>query len=296
MATRFGAISPYQRYTAKVRWLVSGLASMVVCLTLTIGLILTSEEELQAKGEDTKEETITYSPSTVSILMPIKRIEKGSQLQANFFRNVSWDPDSVPEGSLYASQLNEISGKYAKHIIYANLPITKDAVSEEKPRLALDIPVGYRGITIDLNKRNSQSGLLKANDRVDLLWTYKGGDNIRKIKTIAHFVKILEISGNSPNNNSSHNNNTVTLQVTERDSKHIELARSIGSLSMTLVGETGYINDTQNPHETITEGEIIGILKNAASAKIVDGIMTTTDPKTGRQVKFELANGRWVRL
>ena len=87
---------------------------------------------------------------------------------------------------------------------------------------------------------------------------------------------------------------TITLLVTERDARKIELARTIGELSLSLVGE----QDPGVSSEETTMIDMSDLLEtgNAADEEIeADAVAISKDPRTGKQVKYELRDGKWIR-
>ena len=159
------------------------------------------------------------------------------------------------------------------------------------------IPPGYRAVTIIVNSRSGVEGFAKPNSRVDILWTYNQGGK-KNVATISRFVKVLSVSGQT---NAVQNarvavgakGTTVTLLVTEKDAKKIELARSLGALSLSLVGDQEIRTATGEP-DTVTIQDLIGRPANNQPTEVSnDGVMFTTGPD-GRQVRYVLQNGRWA--
>ena len=176
-------------------------------------------------------------------------------------------------------------------------------VADTRPISAFHIPPGYRAVTIEVDRRTGVEGFAKPNSRVDVLWTYedpKDRDRRKKVATIVHFSRVLSVGGVTSIEaanaaQGSANATTVTLLVTEQDAKKIELARTLGVLSLSLVGEQEQSAVAAAP-EPIDIYTLLGRGPETEQAEEPsEGIMYTEDPKTGRQVKYLLRRGRWER-
>ena len=116
--------------------------------------------------------------------------------------------------------------------------------------------------------------------------------------TIARFVKILSVGGQTSAVGERAivgGSTTITLLVTEKDAKKIELARTLGALSLSLVGDEETKQTSDQP-DTITIQDLIGtpVQKKEAPVEVAnDGVMYTSDPRTGRQLRYVLRKGRW---
>ena len=305
MATRFGAASPTHTYQAKMRWMVGGLVAAIVILVITLIFVVknpgTPPPDTQAAPAVDRPAVVQPVASTnIPILFASQRIEEGTRLESYMFVRQELPADRLPEGSIKATEEPEILGRFAKQMITANLPILRDYISEVKPISVLSIPPGYRAVTITVDSRSGVEGFAKPNSRVDILWTYTNRGGQRAVATIVRFVKILSVGGVTDSQGKvavSANQTTVTLLVSEKDAKKVELARNLGSLSLTLVGDT---------EPQIVQGET-GVDSVDMSSLIAEqptevkeeepspGVMYMTDPKTGKQVRYVLKKGRWKR-
>ncbi|OVE80341.1 Flp pilus assembly protein CpaB [bacterium J17] len=298
MATRFGASNPARAYQTKMRWFIACL--ICLCVLLIVSVFLISRSPATANSVDTPAPTppVEVAAPTVKVLVAVKRIEEGAELREHMFDPRPWDPERLPAKAILSKDMARVRGKFAKHMIAANLPILEDSITEVRPVSALNIPPGYRAATIDVNNRSAVEGFAKPNTRVDVLWTYTGPDGRRKVSTIIRFAKVLSVGGVTSVEKSKaqvSGNTNVTLLVTERDAKKIELARTIGSLSLSLVGDQESVKKTEEP-DTIDLYDLVQRPVVEGTEEIPnEGVMFSKDPQTGRQVKYVLRKGRWVK-
>ncbi len=304
MATRFGGPTPLQSYVVKMRWIVGGLTLMTIFLLLAI-VYIAREKDKTEEVEVTKEEAAPMvDPLTaqgVEILVTNTRIEEGTMFGPNLFNKEVRPSNQIPEGAVYAEELPKINKKYAVNLINVNTPLLWQYVGETPPISALSIPPGYRAVTIYVDSRGGIEGWAKPNSRVDILWTFVDRDGRKKVATIVRYCKVLSFGGTTQGGkkiNIQKGSTTVTLLVSERDARKVELARTSGSLSLSLVGEKEDVRDDEAQPEIIDLHSIIerpNSEEDSISEVPADGVMYTKDPKTGFVVRYELHNGRWRR-
>lgn len=299
MATRFGAPSPARTYAAKVRWLVSCLVAVIGVLVVTLFYIVSQSSEQVATPPPTAEalQPLDTGPGTVNILIASQRIEEGSQVGDHMISVQPFPGDRLPEGHFKEHEKHLVVNTWSTSLLSANSPLTRDSISQTRPINTIHIPAGYRAVTINVDARSGVEGWAKPNSRVDVLWTYTDRDKQMKVATIVRFSKVLSVGGNvSGTAGPLNGTTTVTLLVTERDAKKVELARELGKISLSLVGGTEDVKD-DSPSEPVDISSILGTPRDieGPAEEPVDGTMYSTDPKTGAKVRFVLRNGRWVR-
>ena len=195
MATRFGGVSPSQAYATKARWVIGCLFTIIVFLIALIVFIAQNTDATE-KGPRPKKVAApsdSLSP-TIQVLVAARRIEEGSQLAPNMFTETRMDADKTPAAVIRTQDRANIVGKFAKQMINANVPLVWDDISDNPPLSRIDIPPGYRMVTITIDKRTGVEGFARPNSRVDILWTYKQ-DGRKKVATIARFIKIVSVAG-----------------------------------------------------------------------------------------------------
>ena len=299
MATRFGAASPARAYAAKMRWLIGCLVIVILVLVAAIMFLAQSGVEPQPPQAPVDVPAPEVQQKTVDILYAATRVEEGTKLEPQMFKALPMDADQLPMAAIRSQDGDKVYGKFAARLINANMPLVADDFVAERPVNSFNIPPGYRAITISVDVRAGVEGFARPNTRVDVLWTYTQ-ENKKKVATIARFIKILSVAGQvSPNGEKAAvtQSTPITLLVTERDAKKIELARGLGELSLSLVGEHESAQSDTEP-DAVSIADLIGQpAAQPAQAEPVqpqhDGVMYTSDPHTGRQVRYVLVNGRW---
>ncbi len=301
MATRFGAASPAHSYATKVRWLVGWL--VIVILVLAVAIVYIAQTE---NTDNSSAAVLAAAPvqeprqNTVDVLYAAMRIEEGTKLEPHMFKFLPMEADQLPMAAVRAQDAPGLYGKYASRLINANMPLVAEDIAADRPITSFNIPPGFRAATITVDARSGVEGFAKPNSRVDVLWTYTQ-DSKKKVATIARFVKVLSVGGQRDAAGGDRVALTgaanVTLLVTEKDAKKIELARSLGELSLSLVGDNENPMNSSDP-DSVTILDLIGEPAEQPAAEPAevqhDGVMYTSDPQTGRQIRYVLVNGRWT--
>ena len=172
------------------------------------------------------------------VLVPIQRIEAGSALDPAMFRL-----EARPQlglSSRVARNLEEVRGQFSRSTINAGEPLHLDNVSAQRPinPLTASIPDGYRAVTIPVDITSAVEGWAVPGTRVDVVWQSK----IRgepSVTVIVQNAKILSANKNLGTDGKQDESvpTTVTLLVTSEDANKIQLARTAGTLTLSLRGD-----------------------------------------------------------
>ncbi len=162
------------------------------------------------------------------------------------------------------------------------------------------IPAGYRAMSIEVDAQSGVEGWAQPGTRVDVLLSYKDKTNGKKVAAVSNSATVLSFA---PSDSSSLNaeqskgeiKRMITIQTTELDAKKIELAKTIGTLSLALVGEVRPDKQTVPP-ESVEESSLFpagdknGFPSDTRGPK---GVMMAPDPQTGEMIKYELYGDVW---
>ena len=300
---RFGASNPAQAFATRVRWLVGALVVVILILLVSLLYIAqttglnTSKPQQVAANNPGIVEASQSGPilPTVRIIVAATRIDANERILGHMISVREEDYDRVPEGAYRADERTLVVEKYANVTIEANMPLVKEHVTPIKPVRTLEIPPGYRAVTIRADNRSIVEGWVKPGNRVDVLWTFTERGQ-KQVATLLHYVKVLSVGGTQfveGERVQVTGSTTITLLVSEDDSRKVELARNTGALSLVLVGVSGVERPDHVP-EVTTFGQLVNRPgEDLEEEQGVDGVMYTEDPVTGNQVKWVLRKGRW---
>ncbi len=295
MATKFGASAVHNNNT-KIFWIIGCVVTLFSVLLITFVIISqNSSQNVEAVQNQPVIEPVIdpLASSGTEIVVPTGRIEEGTRLEGTMFTTVAFEPDKVPLGAVRKKDMEQIIGKFSNKLLSPNVPLILEDISETKTINPLTIPAGYRAVTITVDSRSGVEGFAKPNSRVDVLWTFTQ-DGQQKVSTIVRFTKVLSVGGLTASDvgkaEVTTGATTVTLLVTEKDTKKIELARTLGTLSLSLVGDQEEGTKEQDPDvidiNTLLNGSGSAKVEVAKVAEPADGTMLTKDPKTGKMIKY----------
>ncbi len=301
--SRFG--SSNRRNQAQMKWMVFGFGTVVVALLVTVVLVIKSSNATQDPGAQAPAAPATapaVAEGSTEVLVAANRIELGERLEQHMFTPILMEDAKIPLAAIRKQDLPTVVGKYASRLINPNMPIVIDDISENKPINPIAIPPGYRAVTIMVDVVGGVEGWVKPNARVDVLWTYlRNGQN--GVVKIVKFCKVLSVAGMTDNQGQKSNLNAggtpATLLVTEKDAQKIQLAQTAGKLSLILVGDGENNSNSNEDPESISMNDLFNTSDPAdgsgAQADVAnEGVMYDTDPKTGRQTRYVLRNGKWT--
>jgi pilus assembly protein CpaB len=174
----------------------------------------------------------------------------GAIITADAVGQVDW-PGNLMNNSYYAapaSSPEQLAGMVVRAAITAGQPLTRGALVAPGNHgfLAAALSPGMRAITIPVSERSGVGGFISPGDRVDLMLTQTvhgdggaGDQPLSVTETILRNLRVLatdqsagaDTSNSGPVVKSFH---SVTLEVTPRIAEKIEVAQSVGTLSLTL--------------------------------------------------------------
>ena len=182
---------------------------------------------------------LSGASSSAAKLSPVVLVEgsvaAGTAIADSNVKLTNWPASSVPEGA-YAD-VNKVVGRIAKQELVNGQPVldTMLAPIDSKGGLASMIPLGKRAITVHVNEVMSVAGFALPGSYVDVLASIKDPKGEAFTKTVLRHVKILAVAQETESDPSKPKVvNAVTLELTAKESELLDVARSVGTLSLSL--------------------------------------------------------------
>ena len=186
----------------------------------------------------------------------------GTRLQAESLDSVAWPRDSLLQGT-YANPA-ELAGRVVVTALQRGEPILASRLAPvgAKGGLSAVVPEGKRAITVRVNDVVGVAGFALPGTFVDVMVNTQadgggGNDRDRAIsKIVLDRIRVMAVAQESDRDATAPKVvNAVTLEVTPGEAEALDLARSVGTLSLVL----------RNPLETqaaatrgITKAELLG--------------------------------------
>jgi pilus assembly protein CpaB len=173
--------------------------------------------------------------SSGKVVVALQDISLGTPMTATMLQEVTWPGDAKPTGSFATA--TELVGRVPSGNVLRGEPIldTRLAAIGSKGGLAAAIPEGFRAITVKVNEVVGVAGFALPGSYVDVMVNVRDGREDAISKILLERIQVLAVAQEAYRDETKPKVvNAVTLQVTPSQAEKIDLARSIGSLSLVL--------------------------------------------------------------
>jgi pilus assembly protein CpaB len=221
--------------------------------------------------------------TTSQIVVAKADIELGSRLTPEMVTVQDWPAGSIPQGAIRAANTDTLLGRVAKVSVLKGEPISESklAPAGAQPGLSFAIKEGKRAITVRVNDVVGVAGFALPGNYVDILVntvdeTAKSvGENKTISKIVLERILLLAVAQETSQGEGKPKVvNAVTLEVTPEQAEQIDLARSVGTLSLVLRNQI----DNQ-PVETT------GVYKKDLLKRIVEPETAAAEPQVRTVVR-----------
>lgn len=177
--------------------------------------------------------------TTTPVVVAAAPIERGKALEGSQLKVVNYPSDAVPAGAFRA--VTDITGapadkRVAVRAIAANEPILAEKISGPGGRLILSTTLteGMRAVSLRSGDVAGVAGFVLPGDRVDILLTRAIGAS-QVTQVLAENVRILGVDQLADEAaDKPQVARTVTVEVTPDQAQKIQLAQTVGAVSLTL--------------------------------------------------------------
>ena len=242
MARQFGGVHPSRNSRSGTLLIVGFILFLLFALIayfLYTSQVKGGAAAPQAANNSTNN-TAAVDPEIrmMAVLVPIQEIKEGTPLEKRMFRKDSRPKVGVSDRAV--QDFEEITGNFARTMLVPGQPLHRDFITSIKPTnvLTAKIPEGFRAVTIRVDARTSVEGFVRPDAHVDVEWATRI-NGTPAIVTIVENAKVLsaERQTQSQTAQGAPVPSTVTLLVTAKDAKKIQLATTTGKLSLSLRGD-----------------------------------------------------------
>lgn len=188
--------------------------------------------------------------STSQVVVAKTDIDLGGRLGPDMLTLQTWPEGSVPQGAILAKDMDALlkdpktnEGRVVRVSILKGEPImeSKLAPAGAQPGLSFAIKEGKRAITVRVNDVVGVAGFALPGNYVDILvnttdeTARAAGENRTVSKIVLERILLLAVAQETSQGEGKPKVvNAVTLEVTPEQAEKIDLARSVGSLSLVL--------------------------------------------------------------
>jgi pilus assembly protein CpaB len=217
------------------------------------------------------------APVGPRVVVMASAIEGGMPLMANHVRTLNWPDRIAPPGAFEAT--DKVIGRVVRQAMVPGEPVLESRLSpvDVKGGLSATLAPGKRAITVRVNDVIGVAGFALPGSWVDVLVSARDTRNEPFSKIVLERVRVLAVAQETASDPAKPKVvSAVTLELTPEESERLDLARSVGSLSLALRNEL----DRDLPVSSGTRLEDLVQASGAASSRATGnaGKNTTRSP------------------
>lgn len=213
---------------------------IVISLIVGVVAVVLAQRLIQQKSD----------ASISQVVVAKTDIDMGTRLTPEMLNVQDWPAGSVPQGAILAKSKDALikdpktnEGRVVRVSVMKGEPISeaKLAPAGVQPGLSFAIKEGKRAITVRVNDVVGVAGFALPGNFVDIMvntvdeTAKSAGDNKTISKIVLEHILLLAVAQETSQGEGKPKVvNAVTLEVTPDQAERIDLARSVGSLSLVL--------------------------------------------------------------
>lgn len=173
--------------------------------------------------------------ATQQVVVASRDLELGSVLDASMLQVVSWPASSVPAGSI--GEIKALDTRVIRTSVSRGEPLleAKLAPVGTKGGLSAVIGDGKRAITVKVNEVIGVAGFALPGNYVDVLANIHDDNNKPISKIVLEHILVLAVAQEAGRDETKPKVvSAVTVEVSPEQAEKLDLARSVGSLSLVL--------------------------------------------------------------
>lgn len=221
------------------------LMLLLGALVIAIGTALAARSMFA--GAATPQAEAAPVPKGPKVLVALRALPVGTIITADSIGFQEWPKGMVQDAYFLEGEadMNKLLGTVVRYPVTAGQPVTQGALVAPGDRgfLAAALGPGMRAITVSVSVQSGVAGFIFPGDRVDLMLTQSvRGDQAETLNTTETILRNLRVLATDQSTESEtangktvvHEFRTVTLEVTPRIAEKIQVAQTIGQLSLSL--------------------------------------------------------------
>jgi pilus assembly protein CpaB len=224
-----------------------------------------------------KIETITMS----EVVVAADKLEPGVKLTTQKLMLKSWPKDSIPIGAVMRS--DQLVNRTPKMEIAKGEVVLERMLAplSNSGSMAVQIAPGKRAFTMSVNEAAGVAGFAMPGNFVDVILNSKDQNSQELSKIILQKILILAVAQDRISDDSKPKVvNAITIEVTPVEAETLDLARSIGSLSLVL----------RHQHD-VADGESLGITRKDLVSNSLKGNGNGNGKKEPKHYAIEVIRG-----
>lgn len=205
---------------------------------------------------------------TVPVIVASRDLDLGSALKPDMVEPVGWPKGAEPKGAI--SEASAVEGRVLKTSVVRGEPIIENKLAPVGALggLSAIIKEGKRAVTVKVNEVVGVAGFALPGNFVDVMVNAPDDKNRSMSKIVLEHILVLAVAQeNKQDQTSPRVVSAVTLEVTPEEAERLDLARSIGNLSLVLrnqMDDRPVVTDGARKSDVLNQHEIAEEVKPAA--------------------------------
>lgn len=173
--------------------------------------------------------------ATLQVIVAKRDLQMGTRLQPDMLESIQWPKAAAIQDPL--TSLDQALDRVIHMPVLRGEPLllSKLAPAGEKGGLSAVLSNGQRAVTVKVNEIVGVAGFALPGNYVDVMVNTPDSQNQPVSKIVIERIQVLAVAQDvSSSENKPRVVNAVTLQVTPQQAEQIDLARSVGTLSLVL--------------------------------------------------------------
>ncbi|UGQ46181.1 Flp pilus assembly protein CpaB [Massilia endophytica] len=228
---------------------------------------------------------LRQGPGAARIVVSAADANLGQRLSPDMVKLADWPADGLPQGALRDPAA--LSGRVLKTSVLRGEALTeaKLAPAGTLGGLSAVISEGKRAITVRVNDVIGVAGFALPGTFVDILVNTQTEPGVKQEHAISKIVLerilVLAVAQEvSRDETKPRVVNAVTLEVTPEQAEQLDLARSVGTLSLVLRNQ---VDPTPGVTPGATKGTLLGLAKEPAAPALAVAAQPPKPPKPPRE-------------
>lgn len=172
---------------------------------------------------------------TSQVAVAARDLELGAPMTASMLQMISWPVGATPAGSF--TDIKKLEGRVIRAPVFKGEPLLEAKLAPEgtKGGLPSVIQGGKRAISVKVNEVVGVAGFALPGSFVDVMVNARDDKDKAVSKIVLHRILVLAVAQEANRDETKPKVvNAVTLEVAPEEAEKIDLARSIGTLSLVL--------------------------------------------------------------
>lgn len=173
--------------------------------------------------------------NTTTVVIAVRDLDLGAPLTAAMLQETKWPAGAVPVSSF--REVKALEGRVVRSPVFKGEPILEPKLAPEgtKGGLSSVIQSGKRAISVKVNEVVGVAGFALPGSFVDVMVNVMDNKDKAVSKIVLRRILVLAVAQEASRDETKPKVvNAVTLEVTPDEAEKIDLARSIGTLSLVL--------------------------------------------------------------